>query len=164
MKKEEAEAIFTLAGIPILSIFQIRNEYWGNDEQMQKELPWWLVKTKYGLIKIGWRKRVISIDWSDTGINQILTTDNVTKAQTLQHAYSHADAVKYMDVLAQAMKIREKYPLKEGEETLCCTSGHWVAGPRDENGLCPRCADYYKQGQLERAKSVLEKISQPVAA
>jgi len=59
-------------------------------------VPWWLVKTHLGLIEIGWRKRVISINWSDTKVKTIVTTDNVTKDENGVHAYSVEDAVKYL--------------------------------------------------------------------
>ena len=59
MKKNEVESIFTLAGIDVIRMYELPNGYTGLIDH-----PWWLVKTSAGLIKIGWRKRVISIDWS----------------------------------------------------------------------------------------------------
>lgn len=58
------------------------------------------MKTPKGLIQIGWRKRVISIDWSDTGIRRVVTEDDVTKDDTMVHAYSYAKALAYLTALA----------------------------------------------------------------
>lgn len=97
LKESEVKSIFELAGIKILKIFPILNQYHsGGSGEKQYWHPWWMVKTKYGLIEIGWRKRVISIDWEDTNIRTIVTTDDLTKKPEYVHAYSIAKAVEYL--------------------------------------------------------------------
>ena len=59
---EKLKAVFLLAGIDVKSFHQLPNGYCG--DQCCPHRPWGLAETKYGLIKIGWRKRVISIEWS----------------------------------------------------------------------------------------------------
>lgn len=94
---QELDSIFHLAGVTVLNKWQIQNRYWGKTvDGRTPAVPWWLVKTYLGLIEIGWRKRVISIDWSDTRVKTIVTTDEVTKDESGAHAYSVEDAVKYL--------------------------------------------------------------------
>lgn len=109
MKQDEAKAIFTLAGIPVLAMKALIDGYGYNPEDSRfTETPprcaWWFVKTPVGWIEIGWRKRVISINWSDTNLRKIVTEDDVTKDMDMVHAYSTADAVKYLSELAVLMK------------------------------------------------------------
>jgi hypothetical protein len=58
---EQLKAVLLLAGIEVKSVHQLPNGYCGDLCCPQR--PWMLAETKYGLIKIGWRKRVISIEW-----------------------------------------------------------------------------------------------------
>lgn len=103
MKKEKLLALFALSDIPVLNTWELPNQYWPDvDEyaEIRKQNPWWLVKTPVGLIQIGWRKRVISINWSDTAIHAIITEDDVTKSQEMVHAYSEEKAIQYLKVLS----------------------------------------------------------------
>lgn len=59
------------------------------------------VKTPAGLIVIGWRKRVINIDWHDTPIRKIITEDPNTKSETMVHAWNNQEALKYLTALAE---------------------------------------------------------------
>lgn len=97
MKKEEVESLFTLANITILNIWELKNKYWPDAyTDMILNNPWWLVKTEFGLIEIGPRKRVINIDWSDTKIRKIITEDDVTKNEIMVHAWSMTKALEYL--------------------------------------------------------------------
>ena len=64
-----------------------------------EHLPWFLVTTKIGVIKIGWRKRVINIDWSETEVRKIISDDDVTKDETMIHAWAYEKAAEYLGVL-----------------------------------------------------------------
>lgn len=112
MKESEARAIFLLAGIDVSAIFKIENGYWPEAYiEERKRDPWWLIKTDHGLIRIGWRKRVISIDWEDTEVRQEITLDDVTKGETYVHAWSHAKAVEYLAALRKACIAKAAQPL-----------------------------------------------------
>ena len=89
--KESFHSIFQLAGIIILREWELVDGY-----DPDRGRSWYLFQTAYGLIKIGWRKRVINIDWSDTGVKAIVTEDNVTKELTFVHAYSDLKAIEYL--------------------------------------------------------------------
>jgi hypothetical protein len=84
------------AGIPIIGeLRELPNQYWKEPGCH----PWWFVRTHPGWIEIGWRKRVISIDWSDTPIRGIVTQDDLTKSQIMVHAYSMEKALEYLTTL-----------------------------------------------------------------
>jgi hypothetical protein len=114
LSQKDVESFFQIANIKVLKIWRLPNQYYTfsedeTDEDIQRNAvyrerrPWWLVKTPHGMIEIGPRKRVIEIRWSDTNIEKIVTTDDVTKGVHLVHAYSNIDAIKYLVELAKAM-------------------------------------------------------------
>jgi len=99
MQRQEVEAILLLAGIRVHGISRIENMYWPshpNYNDMRDEFPWWTVKVREGEITIGWRKKVISIDWTNTTRRGLVTKDDVTKDTTMVHAWSVSKAVEYL--------------------------------------------------------------------
>lgn len=110
---EEYLAIFKLSGIEVEKHWPLANGYWPDTPgYFSVSFNWILVKTKFGLIKMGWRKRVISISWSDTNIKAIVTDDDVTKEHYLVHACDSERAVHYMK---NWREIAEKIQKEEGE-------------------------------------------------
>ncbi len=116
MNEERMKALFLLSGFEIEQSYKLANEYWPDCEDyadIRRDSPWWLVKTEYGMIKIGWRKRVIDIDWSDTeyrageskfwdgrDIDGIVKNEvMVTKGRMHIHAWGYAKAVEYLTIL-----------------------------------------------------------------
>jgi len=120
MKIEKVKALFLLAGFKVQSTYKLENQYWPEAyTELRQENPWWLVKTEYGLVKIGWRKRVISIDWSDTLYQakivddsdshwpDSITTDEVTRSETLVHAWNYLKALEYL--MSLHVQLRKKH-------------------------------------------------------
>jgi len=101
MTLQQLSAMFLLAGIEVKSVVSIPNEY----VRDATDSPWWLVGTSMGLIKIGWRRRVINIDWSQTNRRGICTQDEVTKGDDHVHAYSHGKAVQYLSDLYRHVPV-----------------------------------------------------------
>lgn len=101
MNEDQARAVFLLAGLPVTSLYRLENGYWPDAYvEMKAKSPWWLGMTEYGPIRIGWRKRVIEIVWTDIPVRiAALTTDNVTKWDCGVHAYSYGHAVDYLSQL-----------------------------------------------------------------
>lgn len=96
MNRDQVLAIFVLAGISVLKTWELPNGYWPKHpgyEALREASPWWLIRTPMGLIEIGWRKRVIHIDWSDTEFKAKIGQADVTKTDTMIHAWSELDAV-----------------------------------------------------------------------
>lgn len=103
-KWEIFKAMFKLAKIPVLAHWRLANGYWPDSYMVLcAENPWWLVKTPVGLIEIGWRKRVLNIDWEDTPIRCVITQDDTTKSPTSVHAWTAEKAIEYLTTLGTMM-------------------------------------------------------------
>lgn len=97
LTEEQMKSMFCLAGFKILHHWPIQNRYWTG--LVDNPHPWWLVRLKYGMVEIGFRKRVMSIDWTQTTLRHVVTEDRVTKDDVGVHAYSVPDAIKYLTTL-----------------------------------------------------------------
>jgi hypothetical protein len=66
-------------------------------------LPWFIVTTALGRFKIGWRKSVILLDWSDTKgtktSEELFQSENVTKDTRYIHAWGYERARAYVDAI-----------------------------------------------------------------
>lgn len=100
--EDKFRACFLLAGLEYNDIYPIENGYCGN--QCCPDKPWFLFATDFGIVKIGWRKKVINIDWSNTSLRTNITTDNVTKGESFVHAWSWSDCVKYLCEIRKQLK------------------------------------------------------------
>jgi hypothetical protein len=71
-------------------------------------IPWAEVTTPIGLFTVGRRKRVISIDWSQTLVSQtaeeLFPEEKVTKDGCLIHAWSHEKAKEYIQAIHAAYR------------------------------------------------------------
>ena len=65
-----------------------------------QHFPWYQVTTEKGRIKIGWRKRVISIEWEEATNYEyaiaLFPTEDVTKDKRTIHAWSYEKAKEYV--------------------------------------------------------------------
>ena len=121
MKKEEMQAILLLAGIKVISSQEIMNKYWPRTSNYYECIisnPWWFVTTDIGVITIGWRKRVIHIDWSTTDMKCLIGPDDVTKDETFIHAWSEEKAIEYL----KKIKIHFESQSKEQREAIRSSS------------------------------------------
>ena len=100
--REEVESILTLAGLKPTRMWELANGYWPLAPTYDDvRRPWWLAMTSLGLLRIGWRKSVMSIEWDATPIKAVVTDDQVTKEETMVHAYTTAKAVEYLQRLRE---------------------------------------------------------------
>jgi hypothetical protein len=98
LTKKEVLAWFVSAGFKDPeTIHLLKNGY-----DPEREEPWFLVKTEYGYVEIGWRHRVISINWGDTNLEKVITADDVTKDPHGVHAWSVSKAIEYLASLKEA--------------------------------------------------------------
>jgi hypothetical protein len=127
MLETELRALFLLAGIPIVDAWKTENGYHGAvqpDDSAERIVyllnhPWWLVMTEIGIVRIGWRKRVIAIDWSSTSLRKEITNDDVTKSDKDVHAWGYSKAVEYLTTWhrhAVHQHWREQNPEKAREQ------------------------------------------------
>ena len=111
--KEEHQfsEVFEKAGFKNIKMLPIPNGYCPCDSCA----PWFEVTTDIakGNIAIGWRKRVINIDWSNlwyvADIPPLFKDEDVTKDENSIHAWGIEKAIEYLT------KIREAYTKKEKE-------------------------------------------------
>ena len=65
-----------------------------------RHLPWYRVTTPIGHFKVGRRKRVYHIEWTDTLVKQeaaeLFPEEDVTRYNRVIHAHSEADAKRYV--------------------------------------------------------------------
>jgi hypothetical protein len=101
--QSEFHELFARAGIPVKASHLIPDRYWGPSDPFGK--PWMIADTSFGPIRIGWRKRVISIDWELPGSkfkvagDEVVGNDRVTCSAALVHAWGHDKAVEYLQRL-----------------------------------------------------------------
>jgi len=119
--QEHVKSLFSVAGIPVLNTWELVHSYFpfipGESEETtlanaryRATRPSWLVKTPYGLIELNLRKRVVEIDWADTGYQALdvgeghpVTKDEVTKSPTYVHAYDLIKAAEYLSALKKCL-------------------------------------------------------------
>jgi hypothetical protein len=105
-----ARQCFMVAGIGPIYTEETENLYWG--EGNAPEDPWLIVTTEFGVITFGWRKRVISIDWSKSKLkataDELFPDEDVTKQGCLIHAWGYDKAAEYLKVLHTAWKEQTK--------------------------------------------------------
>jgi len=104
--KDSVKILFIGCGFEVKKIWKLPNDYWPDlepYETLRKNNPWWLVQTSCGLIEIGPRKRVYCIDWSDTSNRGIITDDDVTKSETMVHAWDEAKLIAYLQALGKKL-------------------------------------------------------------
>jgi hypothetical protein len=147
MTEKECEGIFTTAGIPFTHKWELMNQYWPRAyPDMILNSPWWLVETPMGLIRIGWRKRVIEIDWSHTRFEHKVTTDSVTISNTSVHAWEMPKAAEYLKNLYTAwlsLPSQRKCAVDGCTQHASCelaVEGEWfpVCTTHSTNVLMPR--------------------------
>ncbi len=99
-KELQKKNILSLFEASSVYVKEIPNEYYS---AWSYRSPWFLITTCYGVIKVGWRKRVLVIDWKDSDIKvfaeDLFKDEKTTKGDYMIHAWSYEDAKKYIDAL-----------------------------------------------------------------
>lgn len=100
---KEKSDILALFQEPIF-IKEIPNEYC--NRYCCKHLPWFIVTTTRGPITIGWRKRVLQIDWCESDIDsaaeKLFPDEDVTKGIHYIHAWGLEKAAEYIQTILTA--------------------------------------------------------------
>lgn len=98
---KEREELLGLFGDRAIYVEDLPNGYCSS--YCCKHLPWFDVTTNKGRIKIGWRKRVIQIDWENSTIQEDARTlfpdEDVTRFDKVIHAWGTQKAKEYIDKL-----------------------------------------------------------------
>lgn len=105
--------IFIEAGFKLVDMQETPNEY----SQSEHDAPWYRVKTEVGYIDVGWRRRVINIDWGPIqhkeGILDLFDKESVTKGNHFIHAWGWTAAKEYLT------KIYQKASDNRAKESRC---------------------------------------------
>lgn len=85
--------IFNRAGFQTVILRPFPNQYCACEHCT----PWFHVETECGKFSIGWRKRVINIDWSTIGdLSIMFPNEDVTKGSCYIHAWGNDKATEYL--------------------------------------------------------------------
>jgi hypothetical protein len=99
---EEKERLIALFGDKKIFVSEIPNGY-DPESWYYSRFPWFIVTTEKGHIKLGWRKRVIEIDWTDSIIKHeaeyLFPDEDVTKGEKYIHAWGYDKAQEYINKL-----------------------------------------------------------------
>lgn len=93
----------------------VPNEYWPDAYVVERARePWCVLATRWGDLKFGWRKRVISLSWADVAAHWqapksldaavLFPTEEVTRDGPLIHAWGQDKFVEYLRVLRAAFE------------------------------------------------------------
>ena len=98
ISRSEVTSIFNLAGFKVISVKLLPDGYGYDidDPRYFAEPPrcgWWFVKTEWGWFEVGWRKRVLSIEWSDTKLPFDFTDHSTTRGSNFVHVSDVPDAL-----------------------------------------------------------------------
>lgn len=108
--KARIEAAFNAAGAGLIYMEAIPNGYHAPDTLWAVGVPWYRVTTSVGHFVVGWRKRVIHLEWKDTVLRarktvgvpsgeEVFPGEDVTRWETGIHAWSYAKLVEYVRTL-----------------------------------------------------------------
>lgn len=103
-QKKRFTAAMVANGFVVKNVFELVNGYvgWNNG---YTAVPWYLFETQHGLIKVGWRKRVISVEWDTTPLRWVRPADpDVTATETMFHAWDYPKLNEYLGLLKQAFE------------------------------------------------------------
>lgn len=103
---ESFVATLTLAGLKPTHKWQLVNQY----GSVEYRGSWWLFKTTIGLIRLGWRHRVIEIDYSQIPVNESILDEedtDVTEDRTRRYAHAWTDE-KCLSYLKNLRDLAEK--------------------------------------------------------
>ncbi len=97
----ELSELFKSAGFDPIHVETVANEYCS--QSCCYHLPWIIVTTDKGRIKLGWRKRVLNLDWSDSDLGidgeVMFKGENTTTGQSYIHCWSYEKAIEYLTKL-----------------------------------------------------------------
>lgn len=118
MTRQEIEACFLLAGITLYAAVPTTNTYPG----MQTiRGPVWECHTTLGMIRVGYRKRVIEINWSTIGdlsampnppegsYKRFLHEDDVDQGTVYIHAYSLPNVARYLQAFKEVVGSVDRF-------------------------------------------------------
>ena len=97
----ELTQLFTDAGFEVVYVKEIDNQY--SNDACYYAYPWVVVTTRGGPITLGWRKRVLKLDWAESDITadgrELFKDESTTKDERYVHCWGKDKAVEYLKKL-----------------------------------------------------------------
>jgi hypothetical protein len=97
--KDKIMALALLSGIEPNEVHELPNGYWPESYVEERKVdPWFLFVCDGGTFTIGWRKRVLSVTWTQADANPITEESEqwITHGPRYFHAYDWIQAVRYL--------------------------------------------------------------------
>jgi predicted metal-dependent RNase len=98
-EKQKQEILNLFADGSKVFVKEVPNEYCNC--HICKHMPWFIITTNKGNIKIGWRKRVLCINWDQSGISktaeELFSEEQTTKFDKTIHAWGYEKAKEYLE-------------------------------------------------------------------
>lgn len=114
--RQKSELLGLFQGVTIY-VEEIPCDYGPPNHPWFSLFPWFKITTPAGRFTVGWRKRVISIDWEDSVVDfsaeQLFPTEDVTKHGRLIHTRSIEDARRYILRVLEAGGVVLPSPVAE---------------------------------------------------
>ncbi len=108
--REAFQELIEKAGFGMAYLRDVPNRYWRPEEQGVEPycVPWFHVETVLGGFTLGWRKRVIEIDWSEMKVDleSMFAGEDVTKGAHHVHAWGYDKAREYLEKLRIALAAK----------------------------------------------------------
>lgn len=109
VNQEYFENAFTAAGYETHSrdFTRIPNEYWTRTPEYGES--WFLVQVPFGVIKLGWRKRVVELRWGKTELARQpdFSKEEVTREETMIHAWGLVKLIEYLRAIRECAAVTE---------------------------------------------------------
>lgn len=106
---------FVRAGLTPVLVEPIPNGYWpttGAYADVRLGSPWAIVTSEIGRVQIGWRKRVVEIDWSNSLVREdaptlfpLVTDTKGSNGERYIHAWNDDATVEILSKLAAALPV-----------------------------------------------------------
>lgn len=116
-EKDTKSSIAKAFGNNIIFTETVPNGYWGPESPWSVGDPWYRVTTTIGHLIVGWRKRVIHLDWKDTVLRsrnvegritrpppsgqEVFPNEDVTRLETGIHAWGYDKLTEYVQTLLE---------------------------------------------------------------
>jgi hypothetical protein len=122
INEELVKSMFVATGFKVSKVYVLENKYWPFNNaylDIRAKNPWFLLKTQFGLIEVGRRKRVIQLDWTDICDKSLTPKEGeewITNAPGYVHSYSNEALVANLFKL-HALLSENKYDINGGNRT-----------------------------------------------
>jgi hypothetical protein len=148
---KEFTEIFTQAGFQDFYMTEIPNQYCSCDYCE----PWQKVTTLIVDFVIGWRKRVISIDWGNLSCAHLFDKEDVTKWESGIHAWGAQKAIEYLGAIRELC-------MNETQERSCSNCAHfWYEPPNRYDQPYPEFACTKGHWEDVASKEEMEALDKP---